>query len=268
MLEELLRTDNLCIMILKKLPIFDIKSLMCTCKIFHKLICFSDIWRSKITKFDYENQIRNNRNNKKNIKMYDLIDIEIPCNFYIEFMKLYSIYGYVPNKVNFRLLIDGLPHSINKRLISTKVEKSYVLQSIRDIDWEYRIDSQKLKRNNNGTFYVDLLFCLIVNNNLLTKFGGRLTIHGNNGSKHYVTGNSEPLSSSLKLLNSPEGIKLDIALYKQYFLYQSNFDLSVDDDYDIYKIKFPYLTIDISTLHELIFNMNMKNKIIQLKYII
>ena len=274
MLEELLQTDNLCIMILKRLPILDIKKLMAICKIFNTLIHSSEIWKYNLMKLDYENKIAKNNYSKNNdIKIYDLIDIEVPCNFYSEFMKLYNMYGYIPKNINFRLLIDGFPYTINKRLILTKVEKYYVLQSIRDIDWEYKIDHNKLKINKDGKYFIDLLFSLMMNNNLLMKFRVKLIVNDNENNKlgYYKNFDKfpEPLPIIFKLSNIPEGFIFDITLYKQYSnSYQSDYKFLVKDDCDIYIIQFPQLTINLSIMHDLIFNMKMRNKIIQLKYII
>lgn len=269
MFEELLRNDNLSVVLLKNILIYDIKNLMVTCKIFHKLIYFNEIWENKLIELNYENQTTKN-SDKKIIRIYDLIDIDIPCNFFKEFMELFDIYSRISKKRNFYLLIDSFSYSANNKLLLTRVEKSYILQS-KDTDWEYKIDPHKLDINKDGSYFIDLPFSLMIDNDLLIKLQCRLTIdYIENIYKYEIFDNSESIPIILNFLDIPDGIKMDIYLYKQYMI-SNTFDFIVDDNinnYHIYKIQFPYISINKSVLHNLIFTMNMKSKILQFKYTI
>src|SRR5438105_3808689 len=137
MLEDLLRTDNLSLLLLCNSSTVDIFNLMFTCKVFYKFLISSDIWKYNLMKYEYDNQITKIHNDKKRIEIYNIIDIPIPCDFYNLFMNLYEKYAYIPDKANFRLSIGNLRSTVNNKLMHIKVGDVHILQSIRELDWQY-----------------------------------------------------------------------------------------------------------------------------------
>jgi hypothetical protein len=246
MLGYLLRVDNISSLLLSMVPTYDIKNLMCIAKEHHKLIIHSDVWRYKLLTLCW---------NSKS-KIYKIIEIRVPCNFYSEFMEVFNRYALV-HSMNFKLSIDNLVCMVSSRLIHTHHGSVHALQSIRDADWEYRFNANKVKVSERGEHFINLLFSLTIGRTLLIKFEGVLII------RNLRVGKLEEEAEDIyfRLVNKQNGITLNIVLYRQIVGNDDGGKL-------VYKVQFPYMTIDCSTLHELLLNANMKNKVVQLKYII
>ena len=242
MLETFLRTDNLNLDILNFLAIFEIITLTATNKNISKIILESDVWEIKLLKFSRK------RSRKK---FNEIIEFQIDSNKdYSKYcIALYRTHSYISNKMPFRLTIDNLHCVANSKLIFLQFSDFYILQSIRDADWQYLFDENNLKVNSEGMSYIDLDLTLRLNNIALINCATVLRFDIENESRNFEARNE---------------------------LYEFKVD-SMDINFHLYKnskspgkrkIQFPYIQIPCATLHELIFEENMKNKMIEFVYIV